>query len=108
MNELKENTRKEKIKIVKDLVIIFAGGTILYFILKEKHYFEFTSNYYLLYFSCSLIAGWRSLKNLAPKRSLFGFVFFLYLKISISSLIGGIVLPFRVLNNVRKYYQLCI
>lgn len=111
MKNVNENTKKAKNKIIKDLLIIIVVGIIINHLINTKFNLFPDSNNLIdkmkvLYFSLSLVAGWRSLSNLVPKGGLFNLVFFVWLKVSIASVIGSFVLPFRLISNINKLIKL--
>ena len=108
MNTFKNSINSQKNEIRKDFLFIISFGSIIYYLLINK-LIDTTGvkidilNLPLLYFCYSIAAGWRTLDNIKAPNSLIGIIFHILIKVTISSIIGCFVFPFRVINNIKKY-----
>jgi len=109
----------EKIRIIKELIFTIIFGVALAYLNGKYIFFKDSSfsvrttvEYYIIftYIFAGIVSGWKTLTSITPRMFLFlpllGWVIYFVIKLSLSAVIGLVMLPIRTVRNIMRLIKL--
>jgi len=115
----KSRISNEKVRIIKELIFTVIFGVGLAYLFGEVIFFKGASfssktiiGYYIIYtyLFAGIVSGWKTLTSITPRMFLFlpllGWVIYFVIKLSLSAVIGIVMLPIRTIKNIIRLIKL--